>query len=199
MTGAELRAWRERLGKDEAWARGVLEEVNVPGLGHGRGYGDCRILVERDGLDGYADNQRRLLRAALVAALEDEERAQAKRGPVEPVCPEGVTRGDMLDPDDGSPNMMGDLGLGWQVHVSDSGRIRLVDSGSASPALLEYAAALSRYRAALHAASDEQRKLDAVRATEEAHRKARAEYDRATLEYNAAARALLDARREAGL
>jgi hypothetical protein len=199
MTGAELRAWRERLGKDEAWARGVLEGVNVPGLGHGRGYGDCRILVERDGLDGYADNQRRLLRAALVAALEDEERAQAKRGPVEPVCPEGVTRGDMLDPDDGSPNMMGDLGLGWQVHVSDSGRIRLVDSGSASPALLEYAAALSRYRAALHAASDEQRKLDAVRATEEAHRKAWAEYDRATLEYNAAARALLDARREAGL
>ena len=199
MTGAELRAWRERLGKDEAWARGVLEEVNVPGLGHGRGYGDCRILVERDGLDGYADNQRRLLRAALVAALEDEERAQAKRGPVEPVCPEGVTRGDMLDPDDGSPNVMGDLGLGWQVHVSDSGHIRLVDSGSASPALLEYAAALSRYRAALHAASDEQRKLDAVRATEEAHRKARAEYDRATLEYNAAARALLDARREAGL
>ena len=72
MTGAELRAWRERLGKDEAWARGVLEEVNVPGLGHGRGYGDCRILVERDGLDGYADNQRRLLRAALVAALEAE-------------------------------------------------------------------------------------------------------------------------------
>ena len=199
MTGAELRAWRERLGKDEAWARGVLEEVNVPGLGHGRGYGDCRILVERDGLDGYADNQRRLLRAALVAALEAEARAQAKRGPVEPVCPEGVTRGDMLDPDDGSPNMMGDLGLGWQVHVSDSGHIRLVDSGSASPALLEYAAALSRYRAALHAASDEQRKLDAVRATEEAHRKARAEYDRATLEYNAAARALLDARREAGL
>ena len=199
MTGAELRAWRERLGKDEAWARGVLEEVNVPGLGHGRGYGDCRILVERDGLDGYADNQRRLLRAALVAALEDEERAQAKRGPVEPVCPEGVTRGDMLDPDDGSPNMMGDLGLGWQVHVSDSGHIRLVDSGSASPALLEYVAALSRYRAALRAASDEQRKLDAVRATEEAHRKARAEYDRATLEYNAAARALLDARREAGL
>ena len=199
MTGAELRAWRERLGKDEAWARGVLEEVNVPGLGHGRGYGDCRISVERDGLDGYADNQRRLLRAALVAALEAEARAQAKRGPVEPVCPEGVTRGDMLDPDDGSPNMMGDLGLGWQVHVSDSGRIRLVDSGSASPALLEYAAALSRYRAALRAASDEQRKLDAVRATEEAHRKARAEYDRATLEYNAAARALLDARREAGL
>ena len=199
MTGAELRAWRERLGKDEAWARGVLEEVNVPGLGHGRGYGDCRILVERDGLDGYADNQRRLLRAALVAALEDEARAQAERGPVEPVCPEGVTRGDMLDPDDGSPNMMGDLGLGWQVHVSDSGHIRLVDSGSASPALLEYVAALSRYRAALRAASDEQRKLDAVRATEEAHRKARAEYDRATLEYNAAARALLDARREAGL
>ena len=197
MTGAELRAWRERLGKDEAWARGVLEEVNVPGLG--RGYGDCRISVERDGLDGYADNQRRLLRAALVAALEDEERAQAKRGPVEPVCPEGVTRGDMLDPDDGSPNVMGDLGLGWQVHVSDSGHIRLVDSGSASPALLEYVAALSRYRAALRAASDEQRKLDAVRATEEAHRKARAEYDRATLEYNAAARALLDARREAGL
>lgn len=199
MTGAELRAWRERLGKDEAWARGVLEEVNVPGLGHGRGYGDCRILVERDGLDGYADNQRRLLRAALVAALEDEERAQAKRGPVEPVCPEGVTRGDMLDPDDGSPNMMGDLGLGWQVHVSDSGRIRLVDSGSASPALLEYAAALSRYRAAVHAASDRQRKLDAVKAAEEARDAARRARDVAEDALTEAIKAHVSARREAGL
>lgn len=199
MTGSELRAWRERLGKDEAWARGVLEEVNVPGLGHGRGYGDCRILVERDGLDGYADNQRRLLRAALVAALEDEARAQAERGPVEPVCPEGVTRGDMLDPDDGSPNMMGDLGLGWQVHVSDSGRIRLVDSGSASPALLEYAAALSRYRAAVHAASDRQRKLDAVRAAEEARDAARRARDVAEDALTEAIKAHVAARREAGL
>lgn len=199
MTGAELRAWRERLGKDEAWARGVLEEVNVPGLGHGRGYVDCRILVERDGLDGYADNQRRLLRAALVAALEDEARAQAERGPVEPVCPEGVTRGDMLDPDDGSPNMMGDLGLGWQVHVSDSGRIRLVDSGSASPALLEYAAALSRYRAAVHAASDRQRKLDAVKAAEEARDAARRARDVAEDALTEAIKAHVAARREAGL
>lgn len=199
MTGAELRAWRERLGKDEAWARGVLEEVNVPGLGHGRGYGDCRILVERDGLDGYADNQRRLLRAALVAALEDEARAQAERGPVEPVCPEGVTRGDMLDPDDGSPNMMGDLGLGWQVHVSDSGRIRLVESGSASPALLEYAAALSRYRAAVHAASDRQRKLDAVKAAEEARDAARRARDVAEDALTEAIKAHVAARREAGL
>lgn len=199
MTGAELRAWRERLGKDEAWARGVLEEVNVPGLGHGRGYGDCRILVERDGLDGYADNQRRLLRAALVAALEDEARAQAERGPVEPVCPEGVTRGDMLDPDDGSPNMMGDLGLGWQVHVSDSGRIRLVDSGSASPALLEYAAALSRYRAAVHAASDRQRNLYAVKAAEEARDAARRARDVAEDALTEAIKAHVAARREAGL
>lgn len=199
MTGAELRAWRERLGKDEEWARGVLEEVNVPGLGHGRGYGDCRILVESDGLDGYADNQRRLLRAALVAALEDEARAQSERGPVEPVCPEGVTRGDMLDPDDGSPNMMGDLGLGWQVHVSDSGRIRLVDSGSASPALLEYAAALSCYRAAVHAASDRQRKLDAVKAAEEARDAARRARDVAEDALTEAIKAHVAARREAGL
>ena len=202
MTGEELRAWRERLGKDDAWGAALLE--SLPGapasaeIGCGPGQGGVRLHAAKSVAFGYAYHA--FLRKTLRAALEAEEaRQSAERGPVEPVCPEGVTRGDMLDPDDGSPNMMGDLGLGWQVHVSDSGHIRLVDSGSASPALLEYAAALSRYRAALHAASDEQRKLDAVRATEEAHRKARAEYDRATLEYNAAARALLDARREAGL
>lgn len=42
-TGAELRAWRERLGKDEAWAATLLDAVPLVTHGMcGNGYGDAR-------------------------------------------------------------------------------------------------------------------------------------------------------------
>lgn len=129
-----------------------------------------------------------------------------ERGPVEPVCPEGVreTLGIVRD---GRANTSIHLtatsvhaGSFAAVRIETDGRIFTDASGQGcSPALLEYAAALSRYRAAQHAASDKQRKLDAVRAAEEAHTRAlHAERD-ATAAREATRKTLDAARREAGL
>ena len=209
MTGAELRAWRERLGKDEAWACDVLRDVRGPGLMSG-----CpgeRTVMGRLGLaegdHAYTGRDRAPLRAAYSAALEAEEARQvAERGPVEPVCPEGVWRGD-------EPH-------GWwyvslpgtsaaPIAIEDGGRIcftELAPTEGASPALLRYAADLSEYRAAIHAASDRQRKLDAVRAAEVEHEAAHkavedthAAYRDAEAAVGRTHSALKAARREAGL
>ena len=128
---------------------------------------------------------------AYRAALEAEDARQAaERGPVEPVCPEGVeTRGVF------GGTWVAVRGQDAAFFVLDDGSVRTEVGRATSPALLRYTADMVEHRSA----SDRQRKLDAVRAAEEAHRKAKAEYDRATTEHNAAARALLDARREAGL
>lgn len=223
MTGAELRAWRERLGKDEAWAAALLE--SLPGapasaeIGCGPGQGLIRLRAAESVADGYAYHA--FLRKTLRAALEAEEARQAAEcGPVEPVCPEGVreTLGIVRD---GRANTSihltatgGIVGSFAAVRIETDGRIFTDASGQGcSPALLEYAAALSRYRAAIHAASDRQRKLDAVRAAEEAHKVTDAACDAAlaaacdaedkyTTAYEAAiktARALDAALREAGL
>ena len=84
--------------------------------------------------------------------------------------------------------------------------MRLAGSHSTTPACLRYAADLSEYRAAIHAASDRQRKLDAVRAAEaEAERMidARDTAHRRFLDADnlraKAELALATARREAGL
>ncbi len=200
MTGAELRAWRERLGKDEAWAMRVLMDVATPYLGSSENEldGVTRLaFVERGvgSMRGYTMSQDAYV-AAYRAALESEEARQAaERGPVEPVCPEGVRRtGDLL----------GVKGQGWQLRVDRDGTIMLMPDGGdgepfASPDLLEYAAALSRYRAAQHAASDKQRKLDAVRAAEEKCEKAKAASLAATDAFSVAVHELTAARREAGL
>ena len=118
----------------------------------------------------------------------------SERGPVEPVCPDGVTaftNGDTWVRPNGHH-------IGG-VSVGSDGAMRLAGSHSTTPACLRYAADLSEYRADLHAASDRQRKLDAVRAAEEAHGKAcDAERD-ATNACVVTGRALDTARREAGL
>lgn len=207
MTGAELRAWRERLGKDEAWVEATL----APLTGCGDNGRDLRRAAEDGPRDALST-----LRTAYRAALEAEEARQAAEcGPVEPVCPEGVY----------AWNVGGDLCMHVQgarpgnsfLAVRPDGTIRASKAvGEIPPAsteLLEYAAALSRYRAAIHAASDRQRKLDAVRAAEEAHkvtdaacdaarRSKRDAEDKYTTAYEAAiktARALDAALREAGL
>lgn len=192
MTGAELRAWRERLGKDEAWIEGVLGATDVPANEHDdRMPGDGLFGVQRrsatEGNGGsYSARQVDAIRTAYRAALEAEERAQAGRGP-EPVCPEGVgvfQNGiTWVRP---STHYVGGVG------VRGDGTMQLAGSAAITAECLEYSAALSRHRAAVHAASDRQRKLDAVRAAEEAR-------DRALAALDEAIRALLAARREAGL
>lgn len=136
-----------------------------------------------------------------------------ERGPVEPVCPEGVreTLGIVRD---GRANTSIHLtatsvhaGSFAAVRIETDGRIFTDASGQGcSPALLEYAAALSRYRAAQHAASDKQRKLDAVRAAEEAVGEAHKACEAAHASYREtealvgrAVGILNAARREAGL
>ena len=208
MTGEELRAWRERLGKDEAWIHEILDAVDVASGSHNSNGSTRRLMVELGHHEGSYDvHEREALRTAYSAALEAEEARQvAERGPVEPVCPEGVWRGD-------EPH-------GWwyvslpgtsaaPIAIEDGGRIcftELAPTEGASPALLRYAADLSEYRAALHAASDRQRKLDAVRAAEEAHDAAHKATEDAYAAYREAEAAvgrthsaLKAARREAGL
>jgi hypothetical protein len=79
MTGAELRAWRERLGKDEAWIERVLGAVFLDEIGTGDGHEEVR----REAVEGrgtrYREDRQAVLRDAYIAALEAEERAQAER------------------------------------------------------------------------------------------------------------------------
>ncbi len=210
MTGAELRAWRERLGKDDAWGAALLE--SLPGapasaeIGCGPGQGGVRLHAAESVAFGYAYHA--FLRKTLRAALEAEEaRQSAERGPVEPVCPEGVTTWLVMGTTGRTCVALSRLHNPVVVVEPDGCVISSAfDKAPASPALLEYAAALSRYRAAQHAASDRQRKLDAVRAAEEAHDAAHKATEDAYAAYREAEAAvgrthsaLKAARREAGL
>lgn len=204
MTGAELRAWRERLGKDEAWALSIVRATRGQGLSNAPG--ECTVrerleLVESDCAYNGAD--KRVLRTAYRAALEAEEARQAaERGPVEPVCPEGVGTFQnggytWVRPEghhSGGIGVLSDGSMCESGYVMDGVRRgAFIGVGLAiTPACLRYAADLSEYRVAIHAASDKQRKLDAVKAAEAAHEKANAAYA-------ATIRVLTAARREAGL
>lgn len=186
-TGAELRAWRERLGKDEAWAAALLE--SLPGapasaeIGCGPGQGLIRLRAAESVADGYAYHA--FLRKTLRAALEAEERAQAR-----------ITQGK-----DVWGTRVGIKGHGYfMLRVHPCGRIEpLGQNDDPTPALLRYVADLSEYRAALHAASDRQRKLDALREAEEVAKAAGAALQEASQKADAAYLALATARREAGL
>lgn len=216
MTGAELRAWRERLGKDDAWGAALLE--SLPGapasaeIGCGPGQGGVRLHAAESVAFGYAYHA--FLRKTLRAALEAEEaRQSAERGPVEPVCPEGVRL--FPDGDDVYCYSWTSTRGGRIARVSADGTIRLYLIGDSGTPVehVEYVAALSRFRAERLAASDKQRKLDAVRAAEAALESAQGalrtahadmrslcdridETDRAVAD---AKTALTAARREAGL
>ncbi len=212
MTGAELRAWRERLGKDEAWAAQICAELSFAFY---RGWPreskagrERRDAAEGDAHWDYSQSEADALRTAYAAALEAEEARQAaERGPVEPVCPEGVKSWPGYG-QFSAETYIGMDGTGFGlVSVGAAGEVAIThQAGACSPTLLEYAAALSRYRATLHAASDRQRKLDAVRAAEEAHDAAHKATEDAYAAYREAEAAvgrthsaLKAARREAGL
>lgn len=202
MTGAEMKAWRERLGKDEAWADRVLGAVYLPGLG--TGYGDCRrpVIEKMSRAGEYGPEQTTALLTAYRAALEAEEARQAaERAQAEPVCPEGVACWSGL----GGEARVGIANNGAStavITVRADGSMTTTPSAplAATPALLRYAADLSDYRARKHAAEgDRQRKLEAVRAAEEAYAKAGDAVRAAERECDKASDALVAARREAGL
>ena len=185
MTGAELRAWRERLGKDEAWAKGVLNAVSSDTLCP-VGNVSARLVAAEKGHMGYSSHETAALRVAYRAALEAEEARQAaERGPAEPVCPEGVTTFTngytWVRP---AGHHVGGIGVEANGAMKIAGAKACLAPGQAARhprtdttvQCLRYAADLSEYRAAIHAASDKQRKLDAVKAAEEAHEKANAAY-----------------------
>ena len=181
MNGAELRAWRERLGltrEDASRAIGNAltrrESINAETVerleGNRTFYGDPAPYV-----------------AAYRAALEAEEARQA-----EPVCPEGVYTTERHDPSRGPETV-----IRWSSEETELfvGYRETEDDVKAARFYLE----LVTYRARQRAEGDRQRKLDAVRAAEEAYLKAEDERRRAEDAADQAARALGAARREAGL
>lgn len=121
----------------------------------------------------------------------DAEREQA-----EPVCPEGVTvRRESVY-----------IYVDRAGHVRADGSVSVVGSTCADRVALRYLLDLADYRARQHAEGDRQRKLDAVRAAEEALDAASHAEEAAHAAYNDAAKAryaaqstLCNARREAGL
>ena len=203
-TGAELRARRERLGLSEAWIEDALDETPIPrpfedGVVCGNGYGETRRLsAEGDGAYGYYEAQIAVLRTAYAAALTAEEQRRAAALLTEPVAPEGVHtfERDLL----GQPETV----IRWSSENTELfvGYRETEDDVRAARYYLE----LVTHRAAQHAAGEQQRRIDAVRAAEEALRVAdelivttnRAFMDACDAGSRAAV-ALAAARKEAGL
>ena len=196
-SGQELKAWRERLGKDAAWIEEILNNTRAGKWPVGHSNGDFRRRV-CEGVVGhlecpYADDEVSTYYGAYRAALGAEEARQAAaRGPAEPVRPEGVTVERM-----GALAVV--VGGGTRVSVAPDGAYMFANGLPATAVVLRYAADLSEYRAAIHAAGDRQRKLDAVEKAREANNAARAEWEAADKKWRAAAVALDNARRKAGL
>lgn len=197
QTGAELRAWRERLGLSEAWIEDALDETPIPrpfedGVVCGNGYGETRRLsAEGDGAYGYYEAQIAVLRTAYAAALTAEEQRRAAALLTEPVAPEGVHtfERDLL----GQPETV----IRWSSENTELfvGYRETEDDVRAARYYLE----LVTHRAAQHAAGEQQRRIDAVRAAEEAFKEADATYSAALDARDTARKALANAKREAGL
>lgn len=201
MTGAELRAWREKLDKDEAWVEELLDMTRAGEwpVSSGAGNGEFRRRVcEGDvAIDRihYSDGEQTIYRTAYRAALEAEEARQAaERGPVEPVCPEGVTvsRGST-----GSSIYLRDVFAATVNHDGTLENWGIPRNPQHTADVVAFVAAFMRYTSALHA--DRQRKLDAVKVAEEAYAKAGDAVRAAERECDKASDALVAARREAGL
>ena len=121
------------------------------------------------------------------------------------MCPEGVWSDSYPQPHYARFAMVDQGCSGFTIGFDGTIRPDEV-SYSYTPELLEHVARVSRYRASIHAASDRQRKLDAVRAAEaavgEAHttcEAAHASYRDAEALVGRAVGILNAARREAGL
>ena len=149
-TGAELRARREALG----WSVHEAEHATYTIAGSA----SFVAAIEEGKWPRSAGEWN------YAAALAAEE---ARRAPAEPVPPAGVTVENF-----GADIMVRRSDNTTVGYVNLDGWVIILHDRCADPATLEYVAALSRYRAAQHAAGDRQRKLDAVKAAEDAVAKA---------------------------
>ena len=152
--------------------------------------GDWRAKVPTHVLSAWDGDDWDKRLAALQGWHRELLAAERAAAPLtEPVAPDGVT-----------------VWGNYVVLRSDAVARRVLMVGPAgelaegvTPGMLRYAADLADYRAAQHAAGEQQRKLDAVRAAEEAWKTACAEYRTAHERCNDAELALANAKREAGL
>lgn len=178
MQPERLRARRIALGLSEAWACDLLDDTHVMGggpTGHRNGNGSTRLhVVEHGGWGPYSEDTAYAYRAAYHAALCALE---AKR---EPVPPAGVRKDVCAADGDWIVILEGAVYNAVWVKP-DGGMTTSAAEAPVTPALLEYAAALSRYRATKHAAkaTERQRLLDAREAAQDALNVARDARDRA--------------------
>lgn len=159
---------------------------------------ECMEISSANGLsEWWPDGSR-----AYAAALDAEEK---RRGgsQVEPVPPEGVTVVD-----NGTNLVVRRSCKTTIAHVGRDGRVMILHDRCADPDALEYVAALSRYRAAQHAAGDRARLEKALEEAAlaesiafRAHKDAEDAWDEARAALTAAreAAAAFAARKEAGL
>ena len=193
-TGAELRARRERLGLSREWARDSVQWPRPEGsyfvatIESGSWDTACATSTAADAIRAYA------------AALTAEEQRRAAAPLTEPVAPEGVTVRTVTDCKCTyvSINRGCHDNLIATVWHSDARAVSIEDE-YATPEALRFVADLADYRAAQHAAGEQQRKLNAVRAAEEAFKEADATYSAALDARDTARKALNAAKREAGL
>lgn len=195
QTGAELRAWRERLGLSEAWARD-----NVPWP---RPEGSYFVATIESGSWNTVDagsTAADAIRAYAAALTAEEQRRAAAPLTEPPMPPAGVTVRTVTDCKCTyvSINRGCHDNLIATVWHSDARAVSIEDE-YATPEALRFVADLADYRAAQHAAGEQQRKLNAVRAAEEAFKEADATYSAALDARDTARKALNAAKREAGL
>lgn len=195
-TGAELKAWREKLGKDEAWAADVLRHVKHADYQYvgSMSDGSARLSAAENGALSYPQDTIEAFRTAYRAALEAEEARQAaERAQAEPVCPEGVTV--QSGTDDHVVRLNGVVCFRVRVYKGVAEVVPQVTNQHWPARLTRFAADFNEYVTAQHAEGDRQRKLDAVKAAEEAAKAAGAALQEASQKADAAYLALASARR----
>jgi hypothetical protein len=190
-TGAELRAWRERLELSVEWAAKIISDAGLNRTAQDVANLEASCCIARDWF---------ATAPVYAAALTAEEQRRSAAPLTEPVAPEGVTVRTVTDCKCTyvSINRGCHDNLIATVWHSDARAVSIEDE-YATPEALRFVADLADYRAAQHAAGEQQRKLNAVRAAEEAFKEADATYSAALDARDTARKALNAAKREAGL
>lgn len=190
-TGAELRAWRERLELSVEWAAKIISDAGLNRTAQDVANLEASCCIARDWF---------ATAPVYAAALTAEEQRRSAAPLTEPVAPAGVTVRTVTDCKCTyvSINRGCHDNLIATVWHSDARAVSIEDE-YATPEALRFVADLADYRAAQHAAGEQQRKLNAVRAAEEAFKEADATYSAALDARDTARKALNAAKREAGL
>ena len=190
-TGAELRAWRERLELSVEWAAKIISDAGLNRTAQDVANLEASCCIARDWF---------ATAPVYAAALTAEEQRRSAAPLTEPVAPEGMTVRTVTD----CKCTYVSINRGCRddliatVWHSDARAVSIEDE-YATPEALRFVADLADYRAAQHAAGEQQRKLNAVRAAEEAFKEADATYSAALDARDTARKALNAAKREAGL